>query len=115
MSTFGGLNTAYRGLTAAQQAINLAGQNIANSATPGYTRQRIEQSAIGAPGRTGVNPGGAQAGQGVSVDGIARLGNTFLDAGVREICLVPHAYDPEQVERFAAEVRPLLGSLVAVA
>ncbi|MCX8454276.1 flagellar hook-associated protein FlgK [Paenarthrobacter ureafaciens] len=83
MSTFGGLNTAYRGLTAAQQAINLAGQNIANSATPGYTRQRIEQSAIGAPGRTGVHPGGAQAGQGVSVDGIARLGNTFLDAGVR--------------------------------
>jgi probable F420-dependent oxidoreductase len=35
-----------------------------------------------------------------------------LDAGVQEICLVPHGYDPEQVERFAAEVRPLLGSLV---
>ncbi len=38
-----------------------------------------------------------------------------LDAGVQEICLVPHAYDPEQVERFAAEVRPLLGSLVGAA
>ncbi|MGH3625877.1 MAG: LLM class flavin-dependent oxidoreductase [Sciscionella sp.] len=35
-----------------------------------------------------------------------------VDAGVNEICLVPHAYDPEQVERFASEVRPLLGSLV---
>jgi len=35
-----------------------------------------------------------------------------IDAGVQEICLVPYAYDPEQTERFAAEVRPLLGNLV---
>lgn len=83
MSTFGGLNTAYRGLTAAQQAINLAGQNIANASTPGYTRQRIEQSAVGAPLPAGLNPGVGQAGQGVSVDGIARLGSSFLDSGVR--------------------------------
>ncbi|MFI2563955.1 flagellar hook-associated protein FlgK [Paenarthrobacter sp. NPDC018779] len=83
MSTFGGLNTAYRGLTAAQQTINLAGQNIANASTAGYTRQRIEQSAIGAPVPVGLNPGIGQAGQGVSVDGIARLGSSFLDAGVR--------------------------------
>ncbi|MFJ4208315.1 flagellar hook-associated protein FlgK [Paenarthrobacter sp. NPDC089675] len=83
MSTFGGLNTAYRGLTAAQQAIDLAGQNIANASTPGYTRQRIEQSAIGAPLPVGLTPGLGQAGQGVSVDGIARLGSSFLDAGVR--------------------------------
>ncbi|MHC6219495.1 flagellar hook-associated protein FlgK [Arthrobacter sp. MMS24-S77] len=83
MSTFGGLNTAYLGLTAAQQGINLAGQNIANAGTDGYTRQRIEQSAIGSPARTGLLAAGTQAGQGVSVDGIARLGNAFLDAGVR--------------------------------
>jgi len=31
-----------------------------------------------------------------------------MGAGVQEICLVPHAYDPEQVERFAADVLPLL-------
>lgn len=83
MSTFGGLNTAYRGLTAAQQAINLAGQNISNSSTPGYTRQRIEQSAIGTPLPVGLHSSVGQAGQGVRVDGIARLGNSFLDAGVR--------------------------------
>ncbi|MGM7775729.1 flagellar hook-associated protein FlgK [Arthrobacter sp. KNU-44] len=83
MSTFGGLNTAYLGLTAAQQGINVAGQNIANAGTDGYTRQRIEQSAVGAPARTGLFAAGAQAGQGVSVDGISRLGNSFLDAGVR--------------------------------
>ncbi|MDQ0029420.1 flagellar hook-associated protein FlgK [Arthrobacter bambusae] len=83
MSTFGGLNTAYLGLTAAQQAINVAGQNIVNAGTDGYTRQRIEQSALSAPARTGLLAAGVQAGQGVSVDGIARLGNSFLDAGVR--------------------------------
>lgn len=83
MSTFGGLNTAYLGLTAAQQGINVAGQNIANAGTDGYTRQRIEQSALSAPVRTGLVGAGVQAGQGVSMDGIARLGNSFLDAGVR--------------------------------
>ncbi|HEU4667036.1 MAG TPA: flagellar hook-associated protein FlgK [Arthrobacter sp.] len=83
MSTFGGLNTAYLGLSAARQGMNLAGQNIANATTEGYTRQRVEQSAIGGPVPTGLTAGGVQAGQGVSVDGIARLGNSLLDAGVR--------------------------------
>lgn len=31
-----------------------------------------------------------------------------LDAGVQHICLVPHDYRQDQVERFAAEVMPLL-------
>lgn len=35
-----------------------------------------------------------------------------IEAGVKEICLIPYGYDPEQTERFAAEVRPLLGGLV---
>lgn len=83
MSTFGGLNTAYLGLTAARQGMNLAGQNIANAATAGYTRQRIEQSAVGAPAPTGLNAAGVRPGQGVSVEGIARLGSSFLDGGVR--------------------------------
>jgi flagellar hook-associated protein 1 FlgK len=83
VSTFSGLNTAYLGLTAARQGMNLAGQNIANAGTAGYTRQRIEQSAVGAAAATGLNAAGPRAGQGVSVDGIARLGSSFLDGGVR--------------------------------
>lgn len=83
MSTFGALNTAYRGLTAAQQAMNLAGQNIDNAGTDGYTRQRIEQSAIGPLARTGLSAPAVQVGQGVSVDGIARLGSVVLDTAVR--------------------------------
>jgi len=31
-------------------------------------------------------------------------------AGVQHLCLVPHRYELEQVERFASEVRPLLAS-----
>ena len=83
MSTFGALNTAYRGLTAAQQGMNVAGQNIANAATEGYTRQRVDQSSLAAPARGLFSGGALQAGQGVSVNAIARLGSSFLDAGVR--------------------------------
>ena len=83
MSTFGALNTAYRGLTAAQQGMNVAGQNIANAATEGYTRQRVQQSSIVAPAQGLFGSGRPEAGNGVSVDGIARLGSSFLDSGVR--------------------------------
>jgi probable F420-dependent oxidoreductase len=38
-----------------------------------------------------------------------------LDAGVQEICLIPHEYDLDQVEQCAAEVLPLLGSAVGAA
>ncbi|GAA2483527.1 flagellar hook-associated protein FlgK [Terrabacter carboxydivorans] len=83
MSTFGALGTAWRGLSAAQQAMDLAGHNVANVGTDGYTRQRIEQSSIGAPAPMGLGVAGPQAGQGVSVDRIARLGNALLDATAR--------------------------------
>jgi len=83
MSTFGALNTAYRGLTAAQQGMNVAGQNIANAATEGYTRQRVQQSSIAAPAQGLFGSGRPEAGNGVSVDGIARLGSSFLDGSVR--------------------------------
>ncbi len=83
MSTFGALNTAYRGLTAARQGMNVAGQNIANAATEGYTRQRVEQSAMAAPAQGLWGTGQPIAGQGVSVDGINRLGSSMLDSKVR--------------------------------
>ncbi|MFJ6028461.1 flagellar hook-associated protein FlgK [Pseudarthrobacter sp. NPDC092424] len=83
MSTFSGLNTAYTGLSAARQALNVASQNVANAGTEGYTRQRLETSAAGPAGRTGLFADAPSAGQGVSVDGIARLGNAYLDARAR--------------------------------
>jgi flagellar hook-associated protein 1 FlgK len=83
MSTFSGLNTAYTGLVAARKGLDVVGQNIANATTDGYTRQRVTTSSIGAPARVGMFTTPITVGQGVAVDGIARLGDVFLDARVR--------------------------------
>lgn len=83
MSTFSGLNTAYTGLVAARQGLNVVGQNIANVTTDGYTRQRATTTAVGALADTGYLTGGIRVGQGVSVEAIARLGDLQLDARVR--------------------------------
>ncbi|ARC55689.1 Flagellar hook-associated protein 1 [Frondihabitans sp. 762G35] len=82
MSTFSGLNTAYRGLTAARAGLDVVGQNITNATTEGYTRQRVTTSSISAV-QAGLFSRGTPIGQGVSIDGIARLGDAQLDAQVR--------------------------------
>lgn len=84
MSTFSGINTAYSALAAARLGIELTGQNIANQTSAGYTRQRLTTSAIDAVAQAGRFSLGAVPGQGVQVDGIARLGNAMLDARVRD-------------------------------
>ncbi len=88
MSTFGGLNTAYTGLVAARKGLEVVGQNIANANTQGYTRQRISTSAVDAISRVGLMSAGVQAGQGVNVDGVSRLGSAQLDAQVRSSAAV---------------------------
>jgi flagellar hook-associated protein 1 FlgK len=64
--------------------MDVVGQNIANQATPGYTRQRVDTSAIPAVALSSRFSVGALPGHGVSVDGISRLGDALLDARVRE-------------------------------
>lgn len=83
MSTFSGLNTAYSGLVAARYGLDVTGQNITNSNTPGYTRQRLLTSALGGVASAGTFSGGIRVGQGVGIDGVARMGNDHLDAQVR--------------------------------
>lgn len=83
-STFGSLNTAYTGIQAARAAMDVAGQNIANATTVGYTRQRANQASIAAA----VTAGGfisttPHPGNGVEVTGISRLGSDYLDSRVR--------------------------------
>ena len=84
MSTFSGLTTAASGLAAARRGMDVVGQNIANQKTEGYTRQRVETSAVAAVAHTGRFSMGALPGHGVSVDGVARLGDALLDARVRD-------------------------------
>lgn len=84
MSTFSGLNTSYTALVAARTAIEVAGQNIANVKTPGYTRQRAELVSNPALGYVGLfAPPKPGVGQGVNVGGIARLADGVVDRLVR--------------------------------
>ena len=83
MSTFSGLGTALSSLIAQRQGLDVAGQNISNANTVGYTRQRATLAALPAanvPSMFSTNDG---AGQGVRVTGIDRLADAFLDARLR--------------------------------
>ncbi|CAH0214443.1 flagellar hook-associated protein FlgK [Microbacterium sp. Bi121] len=84
MSTFSGLTTAASGLAAARRGMDVVGQNIANQTTEGYTRQRVVTSSVAALAHTGRFSTGAAPGHGVSIDGVARLGDALLDARVRD-------------------------------
>ncbi|SEO50314.1 flagellar hook-associated protein FlgK [Nitrosovibrio sp. Nv6] len=60
-------------LNAAQQGLLVAGHNVSNAATPGYTRQQIVQSASAAQAT-----GSGFIGKGVQVDTIRRVYSEFL-------------------------------------
>ncbi|AOY75642.1 flagellar hook-associated protein FlgK [Clostridium formicaceticum] len=75
-STFSGFNTARSGLFAAQRALDVVGHNIANVNTPGYTRQRVEQTASTPMAIAG---GKGMLGTGVNTLAVKQLRNEFLD------------------------------------
>jgi len=81
-STFGLLNTASTALAAARAGTDVIGQNIANAATPGYVRQRVDVSSIGAV-RAGLLSNGVHVGGGVQVNGVVRLADPLLDGRVQ--------------------------------
>lgn len=66
-------------LNAAQQGLLVSGHNVANAATPGYTRQQIVQSSRGAQGS-----GSGFIGQGVQVDTVRRLYDRLLTGQVMQ-------------------------------
>jgi flagellar hook-associated protein 1 FlgK len=66
-------------LQAAQQGLLVAGHNVANAATPGYTRQQTVQATNQAQGT-----GSGFIGQGVQVDTVKRAYNEFLTRQVAQ-------------------------------
>lgn len=80
-STFFGLNIAGSGLRAANASINTAANNISNSDTKGYSRQRVLQQAAD-PLRTFAAYG--CAGAGVQTLAIERVRDAFYDVKYRE-------------------------------
>ena len=80
MSNFSAINTALKGMMAAQTALDVTSNNIANTNTEGYTRQRVtlvESNSI-----SGLVQG-AQLGSGVDVADVTRIRDTFIDYQIR--------------------------------
>ncbi|MFV9510516.1 flagellar hook-associated protein FlgK [Tepidibacillus sp. LV47] len=84
-STFHSLETAKRGLFAAQTAIQTTGHNIANANTKGYTRQVVDFVASkpmeALAWTRSTSPG--QLGTGVDYSNIRRLRDSYLDGQFR--------------------------------
>ncbi len=72
------LNTARSGMLASQRAVEVTANNIANASTPGYTRQRVEQTTM-IPERYAQGEFGA----GVVIEGSTRARDVYLDAAFR--------------------------------
>jgi len=77
MSSFGGLSIALSSLEAQQRALEIAANNVANSSTPGYTRQAAEMTTLGSstPAIFSTTTGD---GQGVTVSSVERFRDAFM-------------------------------------
>ncbi|WP_312717810.1 flagellar hook-associated protein FlgK [Mobilicoccus sp.] len=80
VAAFSGLHIGTSAIHAAQRGLNVTGQNIANSATEGYTRQRVNQEAVGGPGVPAFWSRYDGSGEGVRVTSVTRMNDEFLIA-----------------------------------
>jgi flagellar hook-associated protein 1 len=81
-STFGGFETIRTALNASQKGLDTTGQNIANVNTEGYSRQKLDLSPVSPD--IGVDKysfvASTNIGQGVNIDGVSQVRDSFLDA-----------------------------------
>ncbi|MCL6636898.1 MAG: flagellar hook-associated protein FlgK [Alicyclobacillus sp.] len=83
--TFLGLETAKRGLQAAQASVETAAHNIDNANTPGYSRQRVDLTETPAlPDPSLASAWAGQVGTGVQVEQVQRLRDSYLDSQYRQ-------------------------------
>lgn len=80
MSIAVSLDTAMRALIAQQAAIDAVSHNVANVATPGYSRQRVRLNSLPPVSGFFVTPA---AGRGVEVVGVERMRDLFIDFQIR--------------------------------
>lgn len=82
MNLITALNTGVSGMKVGQIGINTTAHNISNVNTPGYVRQRVEQTASRPLGQAGLGVnsiGAGQQGTGVTANAIIRIKNSFYD------------------------------------
>ena len=83
--SFSGLNIGLSSLYAQRRGLEVAGQNLANANTEGYSRQRVSLQSDAGPVLPAVWSRWSGAGSGVDVAGVARMRDNFLEArGVQE-------------------------------
>ncbi len=84
--TFMGFETMKSALFASQKALDITGNNISNSATVGYSRQRVDVYSI-STGMGGLRyqTSVSLAGQGIGTSGVTQLRDQFLDKRYREL------------------------------
>jgi flagellar hook-associated protein 1 FlgK len=84
--TLQGLQTALSGLLAEQRAMDVTANNIANSNTVGYSREKAVMAPtppIEIPALSELTGNGARLGTGVTVETITRIRNVYLDSQYR--------------------------------
>ncbi|NYG58699.1 flagellar hook-associated protein 1 FlgK [Nocardioides daedukensis] len=77
-------NTALSGLRYSQVAMDVASNNLANVGTDGYVRRRVVGASSSTQDVAGLWSRGNGVGDGVTVAGIDRLANQFLDVRARK-------------------------------
>jgi flagellar hook-associated protein 1 FlgK len=80
MSDVSGLQVGLSGLAAQRRALEVAGQNIANASTEGYHRQVAQLQALGGPVLPAFWSHSDGVGQGVTVSGVSRSYDQFLES-----------------------------------
>jgi flagellar hook-associated protein 1 FlgK len=96
------LGTAASGLQVFQRAISVAGHNINNANTEGYTRQRVELGT-----REPSFTGQGYIGNGVQIESITRMFDQFVVDRLRDTTSTSSQYDT--LSLFSARVSNLLG------
>lgn len=77
-----GLYTALSGLHAQRRVLDVTAHNVANEATPGYHRQRVELQPAGVASVAAVFAGTTTSSGGVNVLGVTRVIDEFAEARV---------------------------------
>jgi flagellar hook-associated protein 1 FlgK len=80
VSTFSGLSVGLSSLYAQRRGLELAGHNISNANTEGYSRQRLRLEADGGPIIPAIHSRWNGAGNGVTTADVERLRDVFLEA-----------------------------------
>lgn len=85
IGTFGSFTAARLGIYASQASLNVTGNNIANTNTKGYTRQRADLVSLYSGGNIRyANKYNTNIGYGVLVDSVSQLRDPFLDILYRD-------------------------------